>query len=97
MANTVDLTAKTYTFTNNVAPVAYDCAGMRTGPDAIPEGTTATLHSEIALPMFGTNIQVVIPYGDTVKLTVATAEEAAHYLTVGEQLGLTVAEVSESD
>ena len=90
MAQTVDLTKKTLTITNNHPAVAFDCAGMRTGPFAVAEGVTAYLNNSIFLPMYQTNVQMLIPAGDSVKLTCVTADEVAHYLNACEALGLDV-------
>lgn len=90
MANTIDLSPATLEITNNIEAEEFDCAGMRTGPDAIPAGEPAKLHNEVYLPMFQTNVQMKIAFGDTVKLNVLTADEAAHYVNACEELGLTV-------
>lgn len=91
MAQTVDLTKKTLTITNNHPAVEFESAGMRTGPFAVAEGTAAYLNNSIFLPMYQTNVQMLIPAGDSVKLTCVTADEVAHYLNACEVLGLTVA------
>ena len=90
MASTVDLTDLTLTITNNHPAVAFDCAGMRTGPFAVAEGVTAYLNNSIFLPMYQTNVQMLIPAGDSVKFTCVTADEVAHYLNACEALDLAV-------
>lgn len=94
MAN-VDLTPKTYTITNNVPKVEFDCAGMHNGPYAIKEGETPYLDSDITLNMYQTNVQRKIPYGDSITISVITADEAAYYRNACAELGLTLVEVEE--